>query len=118
MFATVIALKLHFVGKSVIVRTFLKLTDSILFEQHDKSLLFKSTHYIALYPQNGDRIVAIDSMTLLHPCIQIHALTHSLTDRQTAERLTCVDICRNYAMRALSRAFQFVMRIDSNRFVL
>jgi len=84
MFATVIALKLHFVGKSVIVWTFLKLTDSILFEQHDKSLLFKSTHYIALYPQNGDRIVAIDSMTLLHPVYsnpRTHSLTHSLTDR-------------------------------------
>jgi len=24
-------------------------------------------HYIVLYPQNGDRIVTIDSVTLLHP---------------------------------------------------
>jgi len=26
-----------------------------------------STHYLVLYPQNGDRIVTIDSVTLLHP---------------------------------------------------
>ena len=24
-------------------------------------------HYVMLYPQNGDRIVAIDYVTLLHP---------------------------------------------------
>ena len=28
---------------------------------------FNSTHYIMLYPQNGDRIVTIDSVTSLHP---------------------------------------------------
>ena len=26
-----------------------------------------STHYAMLYPQNGDRIVAIDFVTSLHP---------------------------------------------------
>ena len=25
------------------------------------------THYVVLYPQNGDRIVPIDSVTSLHP---------------------------------------------------
>ena len=25
------------------------------------------THYVVLYPQNGDRIVTIDSVTSLHP---------------------------------------------------
>ena len=36
-------------------------------------------HYVALYPQNGARIVAIDSVTSLHPmytinekCIMVH----------------------------------------------
>jgi len=29
-------------------------------------LPFDSTHYIVLYPQNGDRIVTIDSVTSLH----------------------------------------------------
>jgi len=28
---------------------------------------FNSAHYIMLYPQNGDRIVTIDSATSLHP---------------------------------------------------
>jgi len=41
---------------------FLKPTDSILFEQHDKSSPFNSTHHIVLYQQNGDRIVTTDSV--------------------------------------------------------
>jgi len=28
---------------------------------------FNSTHYVVLYPQNGDRIVTIDSVTSFHP---------------------------------------------------
>ena len=43
-------------GKSGIIWTFFKLTDSILFEQHDKSSPLNPTHYILLYPQNSDRI--------------------------------------------------------------
>ena len=31
------------------------------------SLPFNSAHYIMLYPQNGDRILTIDSVTTLHP---------------------------------------------------
>ena len=46
---------------------FLNLTDSVLLEEHDKSSPFKSTHYIVLCPQNGDRIVTIDYVTSLHP---------------------------------------------------
>jgi len=38
----------------------------MLFKQHDKSSSVNSTHYAMLYPQNGDYIVAIDSVTLLH----------------------------------------------------
>ena len=35
-----------------------------------KSSLLNSTHYAVLQPQNGDRIVAIDSVTSFHPvCI-------------------------------------------------
>jgi len=34
---------------------------------------FNSTHYIVLYPQNGDRVVTIDSVTSLHPmCKTVH----------------------------------------------
>ena len=29
-------------------------------------------HYIVLYPQNGDRIVTIDSVTSLHPIYLLH----------------------------------------------
>jgi len=39
----------------------------MLFKQHDKSLPLNYTHYAMLYPQNGDRIVATDSVTSLHP---------------------------------------------------
>jgi len=34
----------------------------VLFESHDKSSPFISTHYVVLYPQNGDRMVTIDSV--------------------------------------------------------
>jgi len=39
----------------------------MLFKQDDKSSPLNSTHYAKLYTQNGDRIVAIDSVTSLHP---------------------------------------------------
>jgi len=39
----------------------------MLFKWHDKSSLLNSTHYAMLYPQRGDRIVATDSVTSLHP---------------------------------------------------
>ena len=45
---------------------FLKLSDSVLFASHDKCLPFSSTHYVLLYPQNGDRNVTIDYVTSLH----------------------------------------------------
>ena len=55
-----------FVDKSVVMWTFHKITDSVLFE-YDKASPFNSTHYTVLYPQNGGRIVTIDSVTSLHP---------------------------------------------------
>ena len=39
----------------------------MLCKQHDKSSVLNSTHYAVLYPQNGDRIVATDSVTSVHP---------------------------------------------------
>ena len=45
---------------------FIKLTGSVLFEKHDKSSPFNRTLYVVFYPQNGDRIVTIDSVTSLH----------------------------------------------------
>jgi len=38
----------------------------MLFKSHDTSSPLNSTHYAKLYPQNGDRVVAIDSVTSLH----------------------------------------------------
>jgi len=35
----------------------------MLIKRHDKSSPLNSTHYAMLYPQNGDHIVAIDSVT-------------------------------------------------------
>ena len=40
--------------------------NSVLFEKHDKSSPFNSTHYFVSYPQNGDFIVTIESVTSLH----------------------------------------------------
>jgi len=67
MFVTVIALIYALLVSQCSYVHFLKLTDLILFEQDAKSSLFNSTHHIVLYPQNGDRIVTIDSVTSLHP---------------------------------------------------
>ena len=38
----------------------------MLFKQHDKSSPLNSIHYAMLYPQNGDRIVAVDYVTSLY----------------------------------------------------
>jgi len=39
----------------------------MLFKHYNKSSPLNSTHYAMLYPQNGDRIVDIDSVTSLQP---------------------------------------------------
>jgi len=39
----------------------------MLFKQHEKYSSLNSTHYATLYPQNGDRIVAIEPVTSRHP---------------------------------------------------
>jgi len=70
MFVTATALNIRFVGKPVIVWTmghFRKLNDSIFVEKLDKSSPFNRTHYVVLYPQNGDRALTIDAVTSLHP---------------------------------------------------
>ena len=41
--------------------------ESYYYYYYHKSSLLNSTHYAMLYPQNGDRIMAIDSVTSLHP---------------------------------------------------
>jgi len=38
-----------------------------LLKQHDKSSSRDCTHDVVLYPQNGDRVVAIYYVTLLQP---------------------------------------------------
>jgi len=71
MFVTVIALKYALLVSRGSYGHFLKLTDSILFESRDKSAPFNSTHFIVLYPQNGDRIVTTDVVTSLHPVCKL-----------------------------------------------
>jgi len=91
-FVIVIALKYALFVSQWSCGHFLKLTDSILFEWRDKSSPFKSTHYIVLRPQNGDRIVTIDSVTWLRPicgnrCSKTHRFESGSwvkgTDRKT-----------------------------------
>jgi len=57
---------------------FLKLIDSILFKQHDKSSPFNSTHNIVSYPQNGDRIVLYVSYQI----INVKAVTMAYNAKQ------------------------------------
>jgi len=59
--------EIRFVDKLVIIQTFHKPADRMLFKQHDKSSPLNFTHYAKLYPQNGERIVTIDSLTSFYP---------------------------------------------------
>ena len=88
MFVTVIALKYaSFVSDDIDI--FLKIMDSNLFEQHDKSSHFNSAHCVVLYPQNGDRIVTIDSVTSLHPMYTVYYNTQGeLTSQNLWSRYT------------------------------
>jgi len=60
MFVTEIALQYALLVTHWSYGHFVKLTDSILFEYHDKSSPFNLTRYIVLYQQKGDHIVTID----------------------------------------------------------
>ena len=84
MFVTVIALIYALLVSQCSYGHFLKLTDLILFEQDAKSSLFNSTHHMVLYPQNGDRIVTIDSVTSLHPVYSRTAVHFSSSAVNTA----------------------------------
>jgi len=68
----------RFVGKLMIIRTFsLANFVNFIFKKHSKSLPRNSTHYALLYPQHGDPIVTIDSVTSLHP---VYCCTEYSTD--------------------------------------
>jgi len=67
MFVTVKFLKYALLVSQWSYGHFLKPTDSILFEKHNKSSPLNYRNYFELYPQNGDRIVNIDYATLFHP---------------------------------------------------
>ena len=43
----------------------------MLFKQHDISSPLNSAHYAMLYPQNGDRIVAVYFVTSIHPMYKL-----------------------------------------------
>ena len=94
MFVTVIALKYALLVSQWSYRLLLKvITDSVLFEQRDKSLPFNSTHYMVLCPQNHDRIVTTDSVTSIHPTyiknnISCEWSTSSNTSHSTRKRKT------------------------------
>jgi len=93
MFVTVIALKYALMVSPGSQGHFLKLTDSILFDLHNKSSPFNSTHYIVLYPQNGHRVVTVDSATSLSPYVYSSIRCCRISERRlqwvaTACRLT------------------------------
>jgi len=67
MSVTVVELRYALLASQGSYGHFFKLTDSVFFEQHDKSSPFNSVHYIMLYPLNGYCIVTIDSVMSLHP---------------------------------------------------
>jgi len=64
----------------------------MLFKQHDKSSSVNSTHYAMLYPQNGDYIVAIDSVTSLHP---MHTSFTCKLKKDPKCSVVCVSVCQD-----------------------
>ena len=89
MFVTVIALKYALLVSQWSYGHFLKPTDSVLFEQRDKSSTFNSTNFIVLYPQNGDRIVTL--WRHFTPCIpgtQFRQATERFSARYLVGRLS------------------------------
>jgi len=49
--------------------------------------MFNSTHYIVLYPQNGDRIATIDSVTSLRR-MYVRAISREIT--RVSKKAICV----------------------------
>ena len=49
----------------------------MLFKLQDKPSPPRYTHYAMLCPQNGDRIMAVDSVTSLHPMYRVGASADS-----------------------------------------
>jgi len=46
-------------------------------------------HYVVLYPQSGDRIVTIDSVTLLHRMYSAYVALPQVAPPQTKQRIAC-----------------------------
>jgi len=67
MFVSVIAFKYSLLVSQRSYKQFLNYLIQFYLNNNNKSLPFNSAHYIVLYPQNGNRIVIIDSVTFLHP---------------------------------------------------
>jgi len=59
----------------------------MLFIHYNKSSPLNSTHHATTYPQNGDRIVAIDPVTALHPIYGMLSLQHDQTRQSRKWRL-------------------------------
>jgi len=72
MFVTVITHKYALLISQGSYRHFIK-PIQFYFNNTRKSSPFNSTHYVVLYPQNGDRIVTIDSVTSFHPMYTLMA---------------------------------------------
>jgi len=93
MFVTVVALKYALLVSRWSCGHFHKVTDSVLFESHDKSSPFNATHYACYTGKNGDRTVTIDSLTPLHPvCTPTHCWTGRSLD-QRIDAVCGVDVC-------------------------
>ena len=89
MLVTVIALKYALlVSQQWSCGYFRKLTDLILCELFHKSSLFNSTHHVKLYPQRGDRIVTIDSVTSLLPYVYATMPPNWHPHKKTTQSLT------------------------------
>jgi len=59
--------EIRFVGKLVTIRHFINQRTECYLNYRINLRPPSYTHYAMLYPQNGDRIMAIDSVTSLHP---------------------------------------------------
>ena len=91
--------EIRFVGKLVIIQTFHKPMDWMLIKLHDKSSPLSPHFYamLGLYPQNGDRIVAIGSVTSLHPMCWhsasfIHSFIHCISYQRIERTVRSTEI--------------------------
>jgi len=88
-----------------------------LFKLDDKSSPVNPTHYATLHPQNGERIVAIDSVTSLHLMYRIKVRPTVLTSVLTLTYDLDFQYPTNYGHRERKSAENIIISDALNSFL-